>query len=1023
MAGLFSKNKLREIAKAIETSNIEDSIGIVRKWQNDYHSGTLKTDKETTREQSYNQDIFIRVLGYCESPNDPYSFRPKDSTGFGQFPDAVIGRFGQGENKAISAVIELKGAYIELDRPQRRENNMSPVKQGFNYKTQYKECPFVIISNFWEFRLYNNNQIDYEAWTLDDLCNPDDDYVRFKTWYTLLCKENFLPDNGKSKTERLLSDVRREQEEIGNEFYKEYYDIRLDLIKDLYKRNNAKDINIDCVINKAQKIMDRIVFCCFAEDRGLLPDDIIERIITSVRNSPFSRSLWKVFKEFFSAISIGDTNLGIPNGYNGGLFSEDAELDNLDVGDDVLTKVASLSKYSFEEQLSVTILGHIFEQSIDDLEELRISLSKTANMTTQVIASLPQRKLEGIYYTPDYIVDHMVKNTLLSLLEEQEENFKKQYRLKEGISDSTYEKREQDAYYKYQEFLKGIKIIDPACGSGAFLVHIFDCLLAENLKVASILKEDLFSNEKYIRSILTNNIFGVDVNEASVEITKLSLWLKSAYKGQKLTSLDNNIKCGNSLINDTAVAGNKAFIWEEEFMDIISSGGFDIVVMNPPYIDSESMTKNVPEQRNHIAEKYSAASGNWDIYVPFIQKAMLLTKEGGFCSFITPDKWVVKPFGEELRKLILPYVVEVVKAGRSVFKDSKVDAIITTLKKLTSTNFHTSILENGHFNKLNIVSKPTIRKPYAFNEYFTDPNKLSIVLKMNQRDDRLRDVAVCENACATSNAYKLAALIHENEYPSSTELKVINTGTISKYSDCWGVIPMTYFKKAAGKKYKYPVVDKQKFCSNIGGSYYKKATKSKLIIKGLTLLDACIDLNAEIIPGKSTLVICHDNVETLYQLMAFLNSKAPYFYIRQKYSFASYNGGINFTPEMINDIPMPKISDIDTSKIISLSRDLKCYSAELMQKEQLFKQVIMSGYKMANWPKALEVWWDLEIGDFLRAFRKLNSRQKSDLASFYNDKRSGFITLRNSIKLAEEEINNIIYKGFELFPNEIALIT
>lgn len=97
------------------------------------------------------------------------------------------------------------------------------------------------------------------------------------------------------------------------------------------------------------------------------------------------------------------------------------------------------------------------------------------------------------------------------------------------------------------------------------LVYVYDYLLAENKRVGNILENSLFSDDEYVRDILKNNIYGVDLNEESVEITRLSLWLKTAQKGKKLTTLDSNIKCGNSLIDDSAIAGNKAFNWSAEF--------------------------------------------------------------------------------------------------------------------------------------------------------------------------------------------------------------------------------------------------------------------------------------------------------------------------------------------------------------------------------------------------------------------------------------------------------------------------
>ena len=535
MANLFGKNRLQDLANQVKTEEIKGFIDIIKTWHKDYHSGSLKTDKETSREQAYNQDFFIKILGYKEKPASPFSFEPKATTEKGQLPDAVLSYTDiESDIKNIAAVVELKGASVELDRPQRREGNMSPVQQGFKYKTQYRNCPFVVVSNFWEFRLYRDNLLDYELWTLDDLVNETEDYLLFKTWYILLKCDNFIAINGTSKTENLLSDIRIEQEEIGKKFYKVYKEARLDLLRDIYKNNSFIKKDIDTGIEKAQKIIDRIVFACFAEDRGLLPDNTIQRVIKAADTSTFGGSLWNTLKSFFEAIDIGSPKLEIPHGYNGGLFKRDDILNNLTIGDESLRSVLALSAYNFNEDLSVTILGHIFEQSISDLEEIKNRVNESQNLET---LSQSRRKKDGIFYTPDYIVHYIVDNSLGKYLRDHEEKFKDEFKLKDNINDENYEKREAQVYEKYQSFLQNVKVVDPACGSGAFLVYVFDYLLSENKRVSSILGAGLFSSEDYMKSILKNNIFGVDLNEESVEITKLSLWLKSAEKNKQLTTL------------------------------------------------------------------------------------------------------------------------------------------------------------------------------------------------------------------------------------------------------------------------------------------------------------------------------------------------------------------------------------------------------------------------------------------------------------------------------------------------------
>jgi hypothetical protein len=414
MAGLFGKNKLRKLAQQIETFQIIDHVELVRTWQQDYHNGSLKKDNETVREQQYNQDFFINILGYRQQPIVPTTFTPKNPTVRGQFPDAVL-HYKTADVDIVSAVVELKGAAINLDKPQQREGNFSPVQQAFKYKPQYRVCPFVIVSNFWESRLYNDNQLDFEHWTLDDLVDPADDYLKFKVFYTLLHRDNLTSTAGMSKTEALLSDVRTEQEGIGKEFYKVYREARLELLRDIYRNNPDVRGEFGQGIEKAQKVIDRIVFTCFAEDRGLLPDNIVERVVAEADKSTFAGSLWSVFKGFFEAIDVASDRLGIPQGYNGGLFAEDGDLNKLVISDDVLRNVALLSKYNFVEDLSVNILGHIFEQSISDLEEIKLKVNEAkgiAGLDSTPKKSTSKRKKDGVYYTPDYVVRYIVENTV-----------------------------------------------------------------------------------------------------------------------------------------------------------------------------------------------------------------------------------------------------------------------------------------------------------------------------------------------------------------------------------------------------------------------------------------------------------------------------------------------------------------------------------------------------------------------------------------------------------------------------------
>lgn len=564
MAKLFKEKSLKKELANFHISNIDKKLSIIKKWGKLYKDGTLKNRNEEKTEQAFNSDIFEKVLDYRNftNVNDKgiYSLEIKETTETtAEKPDVLLGIFKNNDEKPqIKCVVELKSTGISLDKAQRSKGNLSPVEQGFNYKNKYRGCEFVIASNFNELRLYKNNQLDFEEWTLENLLDEKDDYFQFKKFYFLLSEKHLI----REKTVNLLLNERVEQEKITKKFYQDYKVLRENLIKDIVKNNSISRENFAEYVEKSQKIIDRVIFVAFCEDLDLLPENILNKVLESARKNDLL-SHWATLKGFFNAIDSGSDKLGIPDGYNGELFKPDPLLDSLKISDETCEEFLKLGKYDFSEDLNVNILGHIFEQSISDLEEIK-------NLGLEKISKISRRKQTGIFYTPEYIVDYIVRNSVGKWLKDKEFEILAKNGVKEILKDKNYEKRLRKAYEEYQTVLQNIKVVDPACGSGAFLVKVFDFLLAENKRVGEIIG-NIFSAENMVKDILKNNIYGVDLNAESVEITKLSLWLKTCQKGKKLQTLKNNIKCGNSLINDPELAGNKAFDWSENFAEIFEN--------------------------------------------------------------------------------------------------------------------------------------------------------------------------------------------------------------------------------------------------------------------------------------------------------------------------------------------------------------------------------------------------------------------------------------------------------------------
>jgi adenine-specific DNA-methyltransferase len=362
------------------------------------------------------------------------------------------------------------------------------------------------------------------------------------------------------------------------------------------------------------------------------------------------------------------------------------------------------------------------------------------------------------------------------------------------------------------------------------------------------------------------------------------------------------------------------FDWKLDFPEVLNplvnenKIGFDIVIGNPPYIDSETMVNNGQEYlREILTKKLNFTRGNWDIYIAFFEVAFNLLNSKGNMTYITPDKWISKPFGYELRKGLLNNYRVVTEAGRKVFITAKVDSIITFISKQEYTNLQVNNIIDYKINPLTNLSKSQFIEPLAFDWLFSP--FIQVLEKIELSTSTLKNYLVCENACATSDAYKLKEYVYDlanKDFDNEKYLRIINTGTIDKYIDKWGNKDMTYLKD----KYANPVVDRLIFLREFNNSYGKKSIKKKLIIKGLTLLDVCLDFNGEVIPGKSTLVIPADDIQKLKYLMLILNSKLPIFYIKEKYRGSSYNQGINFSKDMINELPFPVNSKFENIFVI-----------------------------------------------------------------------------------------------------------
>ena len=555
---IFQKSVIKKYLSNLDKEQVESAYQIFRKNYSPTKIEEIKRLKEEEYQDGFLRDLFVDVLGYTLKPDDNYDL-------VREFRNQADGRKADGailKNDKAIAVIELKST--------KTKDLKSITEQAFNYKINQADCKYVITSNFQKLRFYIDYTNEFEEFNLFYL-----DKENFELLYLILSKESIFSD----LPLKLKEETKFHEQEISGKLYKDYSDFKNKLFDNLII-NNAEHDKLT-LFKKSQKLLDRFLFVLFAEDSGLLPPNSISRIVKRyeiLKDEDAYKPLYDIFKQYFGYMNTGRKGKtpadNIPE-YNGGLFYPDELLDNLKIDDEILIKdLLNLSEYDFNTEVDVNILGHIFEHSLSAMEHAQLTDTDIPFIPKE---KAPLRKKDGIFYTPKYITKYIVENTLGTLCSEKrkeldivEIEFDGTYRLKEGKLSAKGKKLFQKLQ-DYKDWMFSLKIVDPACGSGAFLNQALNFLIEEHKNIDDIIAEltntalRLFDTEK---AILENNLYGVDINEESVEIAKLSLWLRTAQKGRKLSVLSNNIKCGNSLIDDPEIAGDKAFDWHKEFPGI-----------------------------------------------------------------------------------------------------------------------------------------------------------------------------------------------------------------------------------------------------------------------------------------------------------------------------------------------------------------------------------------------------------------------------------------------------------------------
>ena len=810
---------------------------------------------------------------------------------------------------------------------------------------------------------------------------------------------------------------------VNNEaFIKESYNVGYDSVKDF-------------AVTFAKKTLGQIVFLFFLQKKGWLGVPL-DKMWGEGNKNYFADEIKKYngdnfFNDFLEPFFYNALNNKRDddeyNGYkipflNGGLFHPIKEYD----WENTNFSIPNNIWYDSSENGFFDILSQ-YNFTVDESDPLEQDIAVDPEMLGKIFEKLlnpEDRHSKGAHYTPREIVKYLCVETLSRRLANDlglNYNSIKNYIL---YNDALEEKTliEQNAEI-IDACLSKYTILDPAVGSGAFLVGMLNEIVNLRINLGKYIPG--YENRTAYalkKECIQNNLYGVDIEYDAIEIAKLRLWLslivdqeikEQSDKPKPLPNLQFSLRVGNSVIdeykgiklwnnrwhtknykkggfgvyqtnlfgvknlevvyNKLKLAKNRFFelndesaklsalkeieglqmdfiaatlqdegeydiipeiqqmqrkntkpffIWQLEFEKIFEENkGFDIVVFNPPYIDSETMTKIMPDVREYCKDKYKSAKGNWDFFVIFIELAMLLSNKNGVYGFIVPNKLVSMPYSKTIRNMLLEKSVYELRdyASVEVFKEAAVYPVTVVASKQSGNESIKFEMMNDISNIAisNVIESNKLKCIESWDSMFLLNNRIEKLIDKIEGYPKLEQFVKSVNGAATVNeSYKIREII--TELDSTVDIndyfKLINTGTIDPYLSMWDVNNTQYIK---GQFYK-PIISKDYLQKNMKNRYYE-AESIKIIIAGMSKkIEAFYDANAEYLAGKSTVIILGGK-NTLKYLCAILNSKLIEVYYRIKYNSRRMAGGyFTISPSQISNLPIPAISKEEAKKIIDL---------------------------------------------------------------------------------------------------------
>ncbi|MBN2858473.1 MAG: N-6 DNA methylase [Candidatus Delongbacteria bacterium] len=1047
---VFQKSVINKYLKTLDSSKLESAYECYAGSFTPEKISLIRNMKEEEYQDGFLRDLFVNVLGYTLKPDTDFNLvREKKNQQDAKKADGAVIKDGK-----VIAVIELKDT--------KTKDMGSVTDQAFGYKNSHEGCKFVITSNFHRLRFYIDNKVEFEQFDLFDLTRE-----QFSLLYLILSKDSVFSDI----PSKLKTETKFHEERVSKSLYDDYSAFKKKLFGDMAAKNPGHDKLT--LFKKSQKLIDRFLFILFAEDRGLLPPNSISRIISRfdiLKSEDAYRPLYDICRQYFGYLDAGNEKEGIP-AYNGGLFYPDEILDCLKIDDGILREhLYRLSVYDFDTEIDVNILGHIFEHSLSEIEELTAELEGTKSDRSK-----SRRKKDGVYYTPKYITQYIVENTVGTLCTEKRKELgiseiefdEKAYRRPNGfLTDKG--KELFNRLEEYKKWLLTLKIVDPACGSGAFLNQALNFLIQEHKTIDDIIAEltasplRLFDTDK---AILENNLYGVDINDESIEIAKLSLWLHTARKDRKLSDLNNNIKCGNSLIDDPKVAGDKAFDWNKEFPQIFGKPKEQKpqVIEKKPDIDYAKLireksieiqketekayaaakaAKEISKQVYEYSQKLSQVNepvavyndntgfdvvignppygaklppehqeylnlhyikGGSETAISFLKLSDKILKHKGLLSFIIPKSFSYASNYQPIREYLRNGLNEVVDC-KKVWKEVKLEQVIMNYRKNhLSDSYYSAVPNNEIIQRVGTIKKYTFEK-YGFFLNNISNIELEIANKLTQSDFYLNDVS--EN----SRGGMFQKFVFENG-----DFYVIGGAEIQRH----GITSIKGKVKAQdiGNDPKSQIRNNSVLVQNIVAHIENPADHIKIT--------ACIPDTIEYkILDTINQITINENYSNKF-IWVLLNSNLINWFA-YRFIFGKAIRTMHFDSPVTSRIPVKKLNQESQEPFIRQADLMLELNKQLQEKTNKFQSRIKSNFALEKISTKLESFYEYDFKTFVAELKKQKVsptlKQQDEWEEYFNEYKKEINDLQAQIRKTDAEIDQMVYELYGLTEEEIRIV-